>query len=259
MSLSSPFRNFTFENYPKLSNLHRKLANCGSNFVTLLNKKTGEEISIPLYCDNRVCLNPKCQTHRLYKYMKAHSSQISALNKNMRKPKAWVFTDVKNPYPIDRRYVQKRLRLLNGLLSLNRHKKYGSTSLFSIHMEIKLNPNTWYLHFHVVSGGITNLRFIRRIWGRQIKYETALSVQDLGYYVSKYASKVPSFPNKLAYLEYAQTVHKLQMHKFSCILLRSFNVSDWVILERNFPTSTNTFYELELWLDKYLDDYGYGS
>ena len=257
--LSSPFRNFTFENYPKLSSLHRKLSNCGSNFVTLLNKKTGEEISIPLFCDNRVCLNPDCQKHRLYKYMKAHSSQIAQLNEDMRKPKAWVFTDSKQPYPIDRRYAQKRLRLLHNLLSKSKHKKYGSNSMFSIHMEFKLNPDSWYLHFHVTSGGITNLRFVRKIWGRVIRYETAISPIDLGYYVSKYASKVPSFPNKLAYLEYASAVYKLQMHIFSATIWPGADQSDWVILDRGVPNCTTTFYELELWLDKYLDDYGFGS
>ena len=258
-ALSSPFRNFTFENYPKLSYLYRKLGNCGSNFVTLLNKNTGETISIPLYCDNRVCLNPDCQTHRLYKYLKAHSSQISKLNSNMRKPKAWIFTDVKKPYPMDKNYAQKRLRLLYKILSLKLHRKYGSTSLFSIHLEFKLNSDSWYLHFHVVSGGITNLRFIRKIWGRQILYENAISPLDLGYYVSKYASKVPSFPSKIAYLEYAQATHKLQMHRFSCSVPLDFSSSDWVILDRSAHGSTVTFKELDSWLTQYLNHYGFGS
>lgn len=258
-ALSSPYRNFTFSNYPILHNLHAKLSTCGSNFVTLLNTKTNETISIPLYCDNRVCLNPDCQTHRLYKYMKAHSSQISMLNKDMHKPKAWVFTDVKKPFPIDRCYVQKRLRLLHNLLSLNLHKKYGSTSMFSIHMEIKLNSDSWYLHFHVVSGGVTNLRFVHKLWGRVIRYETAISPMDLAFYVSKYASKVPSFPSKLAFLEYAFVVYKLQMHIFSCVVSPDCIVSDWVIVNRTSPVSTNAFFELDTWLDCYLDDFGFGG
>lgn len=239
------------------------MSNCGSNYVTLLNKKTLEEKSFPLYCDNRVCLNPDCQEHRLYKYMKEHNSQIRLLNKNMRKPKSWVFTDIKRPYPIDRAYAQKRLRLLNDLLTLSKHRKYGSSSLFSAHMEFKLNPDSWYLHFHVVSGGITNLRFVRRIWGKQIRYENAINLHDLGFYVSKYASKVPSFPNKTAYLEYAHNVYKLQMHKFSVkissILKEKEKESDWVIINRKFSQSTNAFYELELWLNDYLNDYGFGG
>jgi hypothetical protein len=191
--------------------------------------------------------------------MREHQSQIQLLNKNMIKPKSWVFTDTKRPYPIDREYAQKRLRLLKELLTISKHRKYGSTSLFSIHMEFKLNPDSWYLHFHVVSGGVTNLRFVRRIWGKQICYEDAINLKDLGFYVSKYASKVPSFPNKTAYLEYAQTVYKLQMHKFSDKTKSILKESDWAIIDRKFSSSTNAFYELELWLNDYLNDYGFGS
>ena len=122
----------------------------------------------------------------------------------MKKPKGWVFSNVKLSYPVDRELAQAELRRLYRLLDKSKHRKYGSNSLFSIHMEIKLRSDTWYLHFHVVSGGISNLRFVRQQWGHQIMYENAISPIDLGYHVSKYASKVPAFPNKIAFLEYAR-------------------------------------------------------
>jgi len=257
--LRSPFRNFTFESYPMLQNLHEKLGNCGHDFVTLLNTQTLTEISIKLYCDNRFCLNPECQKHRLYKFMREHNRQICALNENMRKPKGWVFTDSKRPYPIDRFYCQERLKELNYLLDKKQHSKFGSNSMYSAHMEIKLHEKSWYLHFHVASGGITNLRFVRKIWGKQIKYEDAINSVDLGYYISKYASKVPRFPSKRAFLEYASATYKLQMHRFSCKIPPVLRESLWVVLERKTHSSTETFFELEMWLNKYLNEYGFGG
>ena len=257
--LSSPFRNFTFETYPILQNLHVKLANCGHDFVTLLNQRTLEQIEIPLFCDNRVCLNPDCKTHRLYKFMRAHSEQIKLLNRNIRKPKGWVFTTPRRPYPMDRRYIQEQVRKVYRILDKSQHSKYGSNSLFSVHVEPKPSADSWYLHFHVVSGGITNLRLVRKLWGYQIKYEDAISPIDLGYYVSKYASKVPSFPTKQSFLEYASAVYKLQMHRFSSRVPPILRTSDWVILKRGSHSKTNAFFELDLWLDNYLNDFGFGS
>lgn len=257
--LRSPFRNFTFDNYPALRNLSAKLSNCGVDSATLISKVTGEVKSVTLYCDNRMCLNPLCQSHRLYKYRSEHHFQIDALNKNMRKPKAWVFTTSRLPYPIDRGYCQKRLLKLVDLLDKKRHRKFGSNSLFSAHMEIKLNADSWYLHFHVVSGGISNLRFVRQRWGYQIKYEDAINPGDLSYYVSKYASKVPYFPNRMAYLEYGSAVHKLQMHRFSATAPPDLRESEWVIIDRKSRSTSPAFFELTGWLGKYLDDYGFGS
>jgi hypothetical protein len=257
--LSSPFRNFIFSTHPFLQKLSTKLSNCGRDFITLLNKTTLEQISIPLFCDNRVCLNPECQKHRLYKFMRAHIEQIKALNENMRAPKGWVFSDVKLPYPIDRFYCQERLKELVYLLDKTKHPKYGSNSAYSVHMEIKLNSDSWYLHFHGVSGGITNLGLVRRLWGKVIKYENAINPIDLGYYVSKYSSKVPKFPTKEAYLEYAFSTYKMQMHRFSCKVPPVLRASDWVIIERNVHNETSAFFELDMWLNKYLNDFGFGS
>jgi hypothetical protein len=191
--------------------------------------------------------------------MHEHNRQICELNEDMRKPKGWVFSDSRLPYPINRFYCQERLKELNYLLDKGQHPKYGSNSKFSAHMEIKLNEDSWYLHFHVASGGITNLRYIRKVWGKQIKYEDAINPIDLGYYISKYASKVPSFPSKEAYLEYASATYKMQMHRFSCKVAPVLRESPWVVLERKHHNSTETFFELELWLNKYLNDYGFAG
>ena len=258
-ALSSPYRNFTFLHYPILQKLHRKLSNCGQNSITFFNKKTLEEIEIPSFCDNRGCLNPECQKHRLYKFMRDHNSQIRALNKHMKKPKGWVFTTPKQRYPIDRFYCQEKFKELFYLLNKKKHKKFGSNSMYSIHMEIKLSKDGWYLHFHGALGGITNLRLFRKYWGYQVKYEEAINPIDLGYYISKYASKMPSFPHQRAYLEYLSATYKLQMHRFNCEFERILKESDWVIKCRTTNTTTMAFYELEMWLQEYLNDFGYGS
>jgi len=258
-SLSSPFRNFTFETFTFLDHLSSKLSNCGHDFVTLFNKDTFETVERPIFCDNRICLNPDCQKHRLYKFMREHQAQINALNRDMKSPKGWVFTTKKRPYPIDRFYCQEKFKELYYLLDKSKHLKFGSASMFSTHMELKLSANGWYLHFHGASGGITNLRLVRKLWGAQILYEDAINPVDLGYYISKYASKVPSFPDKNAYLDYAKTTYKLQMHRFNCKTIPIFRESPWVIMKRTSHKSTNVFYELEVWLNKYLNDYGFGG
>jgi hypothetical protein len=191
--------------------------------------------------------------------MREHSEQIKALNENMRKPKAWILTTSRRPYPIDKVYIQERIRFAYQILDKSKHHKYGSNSLFSLHMEIKLHEDSWYMHLHGVSGGITDLRMVRQLWGAQIKYEDAISPIDLGYYVSKYASKVPSFPNKRAYLEYASSTYKLQMHRFSARVPPILRESDWVLLDGSSRNRTPAFFELDIWLDKYLNDFGFGS
>ena len=125
--------------------------------------------------------------------------QIFDIQKDMRKPKAWIFTIPRKKYPIDRKYCMNKLKFLFYLLSKDKHSSFGSSSLFSIHMEIKPSVDSWFLHFHVVSGGITNLRFIRKKWKYMIRYQMAISPKRLSRYVSKYASKTPVFPNKRSF------------------------------------------------------------
>jgi hypothetical protein len=165
--LSSPIGTFDFDifdTYPVLSRIFNKLSNCGFTRLVFQNVETGEKIEIPAYCDNRCCNNSGCQKHRLQKYMREHRHQINDINQDMRKPKAWIFTTARKPYPIDRTYCQSRLKKLFNLLSKDKHPKFGSNSKFSVHMEIKPDVESWFLHFHVVSGGITNLRLVRKLW-----------------------------------------------------------------------------------------------
>jgi hypothetical protein len=177
----------------------------------------------------------------------------------MRKPKGWIFSNPRRAYPVDKGYCQERLRKLYKILDKSSHCKYGSNSKYSVHMEIKPSEDSWYLHFHVASGGITNLQFVRRLWGYQVLYENAISPIDLGYYISKYASKVPKFPNKTSFLEYASVTHKLQMHRFNSEAIPLLRESNWTIISEGSHSGTSTFSELDVWLNKYLDDYGFGG
>ena len=163
--------------------------------------------------------------------MKTHEQQIIFLNKSMKKPKAWIFTGWKLPIEeFTRDFLQQKLKRLFNIC------KNKSISEFSIHMEIKIySPNhkdygLAYLHFHVVTAGFPDLRFIRKIWGRQIKYESAIKPENLAWYVSKYAGKTPRIQDDQYLLEsYHLLVYKLQMHRFSCRPdQKIITPSDWV-------------------------------
>jgi hypothetical protein len=264
-SLCSPLGTFVniesiFETYPVVKRIYDKISNCGSVYLKFLNIKTLETINIRAFCDNRVCKNPECQKHRLLKFMKEHMYQIFQIQKDMRKPKAWIFTIPRMGYPINRKYCMNKLKFLYYLLSKDKHSSFGSNSLFSIHMEIKPDVDSWFLHFHVVSGGITNLRFIRKKWKYMIRYQTAISPKKLSRYVSKYASKTPFFPNKWAFFEYAQAVYKLQMHRFSTRIKKPKILSDWVLIGiSGYRKSNEIFGDMSQFLDRYVDDFGYGS
>lgn len=116
-----------------------------------------------------------------------------------------------------------KLKLLYFLLSTDKHSKFGSNSLFSIHIEIKPDVDSWFLHFHVVSSGITNLRFIRHKREYMIRFQTTISPKNLSRYVSKYTTKTPFFPTKDSFIRYALTVYKLQMHRFSTRIKKDSN------------------------------------
>jgi hypothetical protein len=265
-SLSSPLGTsvFTSMSLSEGLSLYEKLANCGNTTITLYNPSTNETAELPVYCDNRSCLNPACQQHRLYQYMRKHGSQISKLNQNMRKPKAWVFTDKRQPYPIDKTYIQKRTQQLRLLLNRSKHPKYGSTSAYSWHLEIKIDrsekyPDTWYPHYHVVSGGMTDLRFMRKLWDSQIKYEIAINPYSLAFYVSKYASKVPKPDCLDHYYQYTQAVYKLKMHEFS-IKGSPLPPSEWIrVLSTSKNPSTMTYMDLIKFFQDYANRYGFGG
>jgi len=179
-SLSSPLGTFDIEEsiietYSVVKRIFDKISRCGSIYLKFLNIKTLEIIDIQAFCDNRVCKNPMCQKYRLLKFMKEHMYQIFDIQRDMRKPKAWVFTIPSKKYPLDRKYCMSKLKFLYFLLSKDKHSNFGSNSMFSIHMDIKPGEDSWFLHFHVVSGGITNLHFIRKKWKYMIRYQMAIS------------------------------------------------------------------------------------
>jgi len=208
--LSPPYRNSTFSDSEKLDILYGKIGNCCVDSRRYY-FGDGSFKDFPVCCDNRSCDHPVCKKHRLYKFLKAHSPQIEALNRSMRKPKAWVFTGFKMPLvELTRGFCRFHHSRLLALL------KRFSVSEFSGHMEIKVyGDGDAYLHWHVVSAGFRNLRLLRKLWDRQILYEEAIVPVQLGYYVSKYASKTPCFSSDCDRELYHLLVYKTQMHFFS--------------------------------------------
>lgn len=265
-TLSSPLGTSIFQDLTLSEgfSLYQKLSNCGNTSVLMYNPVENITISLKTFCDNRSCLNPECQKHRLYQYMRKHRSQIAKLNADMRKPKAWVFTTERLPYPIDKVYIQERTKLLRNLLDLKKHKKYGSVSHYSYHLEIKIErsekfPDTYYVHYHVVSAFIQGLAIVRHLWGSQIKYERAICTDDLAYYVSKYASKVPSADTLEHYLQYARAVYKMKMHGFSVVADPSIP-SEWILVMTTRSSNTTlTFSELKKYFTEYANNYGFGG
>ena len=215
-ALCSPIGTFLSTNQRFLSFLE-KIFLCGKKSLLLEDKETGIQKIVQVFCDNRICQCSDCQSHRDYKFEGEHEDQILKLKQSILKPKAWIFTTPKLPYPIDRYYLQDKLKFLFSLLS-----KYSLTP-FSIFLELKLHRADYYLHFHVVSGFIKGLKKVRKLWGFQIKYETAIKKDNLGYYISKYATKNPSLIDEeegieltpLHLLHYGMIVYKLQMVRFS--------------------------------------------
>lgn len=208
-TLSSPYRNFTILERNNLARINEKKANCGVDKINFINSSTLEQVFFPVYCDNRSC--PICKDHKKYKFRKTHHLQILALNKSMENPRAWVFTGWVMPIEeLTREFCQDKIKKLFKLL-----KQY-SASEFSIHMEIKIQKNGFaYLHFHVVSAYIKNIRLVSKLWGRKIRNELAILPDNLGFYVSKYASKVPYYPTVSHEAIFSVLVYKLQMHRFS--------------------------------------------
>jgi hypothetical protein len=237
--------------YPILEKLSKKLRNCGLNTVEIQKIETGEVTKLPVYCDNRVCNNPGCQDHRAYKFLREHKTQINAIEfsikKGHRKPRAYVFTDGRYPYPISREYCQNRLKECYKLL-LKRSKTH-----FSIHMEIKLHENEWYLHFHVVSGFI-ELKGINEKWGAVVRYEVAKNFRNVSGYVGKYASKTPKFPSECAFMEYANTTYKLHMHRFSVKKSKKPKNRDNILLNMDSFNGKNTYGRNLRYLQDYVND-----
>jgi hypothetical protein len=217
-SFSSLNRNFLFssdfynlKNQEKLAEINEKKGRCGEFSKEYVETASLNVVNFPVYCDNRSC--SVCVEHKRYKFNKAHNIQIDALNKSMKKPKAWVFTGFNKKFKDlseARKFCQDLLLKCYHLVS-----RY-SKSECSVHMEIKpKNDGGFYVHFHVVSASIDRLRLVQKIWNRVIHYEVALNKIGIGFYVSKYASKVPDFYSNFQENYYTLLVYKLQMHRFS--------------------------------------------
>ncbi|MCJ7570319.1 MAG: hypothetical protein MUO82_00355 [Candidatus Thermoplasmatota archaeon] len=208
-TLSPPYRNNSFFDTELLIRISEKKVKCGVEKREFYNVAKGNFEEYPIYCDNRSCI--KCKDHKLYQYRKNHSLQIIALNSSMRNPRAWIFTGWVVPIEqLTKDFLRSKFKKLVRLL------KQFSTSEFSAHMEIKVNQDgTAYLHFHVVSAYIRNIKLVSTLWARKVRNEEALKSENLGFYVSKYASKVPFFPSVEVEQYYTLLVYKEKMNIFS--------------------------------------------
>ena len=192
------------------SKIQEKKDLCHSYLKNYIDGSTYDEYSFYNSCDNRSCT--KCQDHKLRKFRTEHEDQIIALG-SIKKPKAWVFTGWVVPIEqLSRKFCRDKLLDLFNLL------KQFSLTEFSVHMEIKIqdqSPYNAYLHFHAVSGSINHIKLLEFLWGRKVRYESAVKIKNLGFYVSKYASKVPLYPTPQHEYYYTLLVYKLQMNRFS--------------------------------------------
>jgi len=204
----------------KLDYFHNKLENCGDKKYDVIKKEDSSVFTVPVFCDNRACSSSKCQRHRGSKFRKEHYVQQEVVKQSMNQPKSWVFTgwrvDMFNPFEF-RKFASGKMSKLYKVLS---NSKFGCSTEFSIHMELKFNTDgTVYLHFHVVAGGIKcrlSAMSSPSLWGRVVRYETAISAENVDSYVSKYASKTPYFHCSENVRDwYHLVVHKLYMHRYS--------------------------------------------
>jgi len=209
---------FEPNNVRLLAHIDAKIKNCGLESNEFVSSNSPSFFYKPCYCDNRCCSHLGCHEHRYYKYMSTHESQIESLDKNIKKPKAFIFTyghiSLEN---LSREFLQYALNKLVNLLYEYRHPNHGSPSAFSVHMELKMSvkyPSSAYLHFHVVAGGVGDIRFMESKWGRVVRYQHAIKKNGLSHYISKYACKTPRFPSELHQQLYSVLVYKLQMHRF---------------------------------------------
>lgn len=220
---SSPYSNFTFEQQNLLDVFYEKRAKCGQDFYNLIGPPDEHGViqlaCLPVFCNNRACDNAGCKDHRKYLYKRNHEPQINHLKKDIRKPKAYVFSGWNIPlFEWDVGFIREFCRM--KMIKLYRICRSISRSEFSIHMEIKLYPEghekegIGWLHFHVVSGYI-DVHKAREMWKRVVKYEQAIKYECLEGYISKYASKTPVMDTFVKRDVYHLIVYKTQMHRYS--------------------------------------------
>lgn len=259
-TLGPPKGNFNIFDSPIVKNIKERISICGENSVEFYNAKEDKFYEFPTYCNNRCCENPGCKDHRGYLYMKSHLAQIQTIDAQIKKPKGFVFSDIKKPLKeFNKKYIRYRMKKLYNLL-----ERFSLTP-FSIHLELKLYPDTCdlinqhqckkcihkekynckngdkcrfsglcFLHFHVITGFIDKLGVVRKIWGFHVSSQKAIS-KNLTNYVAKYASKTPIFANEENQFIYGLLVYKTQMHRFSIkpteILSEFSGCSDWVCVD----------------------------
>jgi hypothetical protein len=224
-NISSLNSNFVFLDAKKLENFYEKIQKCGHECYNLIGFENGHivQIDLPVYCNNRACVEQGCKSHRGYLYKKEHLPQINKIKENIKVPKSYVFSDKHiniyemQPHEI-RKYIQHRLKTIFKIcLILSRTE-------FSVHLELKLyDPNSKkdghkygqaYVHFHVVSGFI-DVKKARSMSNFVVKYEYAISRDRIENYISKYASKTPYFHTSYDRDIYFLITYKTQMHRYS--------------------------------------------
>lgn len=209
-----------------ISNVIQRIQDCGTKDFELVNLKSSKTVLLPVYCDSRSCDNPGCKDHRGISFSKKHAVQIMSIQSSMQKPKAWVFTGYVLQPPLEdhRKFICEKTLLLYKIL------KQLSSSEFSLHCEIipsKRFPTCFYVHWHVVTGGLKDYHYAQSLWGRYIEYEKARNIHSVAEYVSKYASKTPVHLGDQNFLPYLQTTYKLRLHRFST-KQGEITKSDWV-------------------------------
>lgn len=217
-STSSPLLVTLLSDNQKLDNFHAKTNVCGTTFIDIVDGENSNIFSVPVYCNNRGCTKKGCQQHRGELFRKEHFQQQQVITMSMEQPKGWIFTGwVLHTWDSDKIKTFARKKMLK-LYHILKDTKFGATTEFSIHMELKFyEDGTVYLHWHVVMGGIKcRISTMRSLWGRVVKYECAISPENVASYVSKYASKTPKFHNSDFNQDwYHLVVYKTQMHRFS--------------------------------------------
>ena len=62
------------------------------------------------------------------------------------------------------------------------------------------------------------------------------------------------------FFKYAQAGYKLQMHRFSTKIKKDYSESDWILIGiSGYKRSNDIFDEMQQYLDRYIDDYGFGG
>lgn len=208
-----------------LSKVIERIQECGCKDFELINLKTTKTVLLPVFCNSRACDNPECQEHRGGLFKRKHLGQISAIQSSMQKPKAWVFTGyvIKQDSPTLRAFICEKTALLYQIL------KRLSSSEFSLHVEVKPSKkykDCFYVHWHVVCGGLKDYHYAQTLWGRYVEYQKAKNIDSVAEYVAKYATKTPVHVGDSSWLNYLMVTYKLRLHRFSTVQ-GEITKSDW--------------------------------